>query len=205
MFRKTFGHIMACTLLIAALSGCAGLSGKGSIAPSPPEAEVKLMEANRALDAVNEQSSVFYAQLGSTMQEIREFRGRPGWNEFEQVLLEYPSLKDPDNEGEIEADIQSRLSQWGRKWKTSWEQTLQDYYHLVDKCIILEAKKLAVREKLLAVQARYLAVVIMESSSGHEKEGREVYSVVETMDKSNMELDSYQPDDLGLYDTGHGR
>ena len=49
-----------------------------------------------------------------------------------------------------------------------------------------------------------MAVVIMESSAGHEKEGREVYSVVETLDKSNAELDSYQPDDLGLYNTGHG-
>jgi hypothetical protein len=159
------------------------------------------MEANRALDAVNEQSSVFYAQLGSTLQEIKEFRGRPGWNEFEQILLEYPPLKDPDNETEIEADIQSRLSEWGRKWKTSWEKTLYDYHHLVDKCTILEAKKLAVKDKLLAVQARYLAVVIMESSAGREKEGKEVYSVVETMDKSKMELDSYQPDDLGLYGT----
>ena len=36
-------------------------------------------------------------------EEIKEFRGRPGWNEFEQILLEFPALKDPDNEVEIEA------------------------------------------------------------------------------------------------------
>ncbi len=100
--------------------------------------------------------------------------------------------------------MESRLSEWGLKWKTSWEQTLEDYLHLVDKCTILEAKKLAVREKLLAVQARYLAVVIMEASAGREKEGKEVYSVVEALDKSSAELDSYQPDDLGLYVRGTG-
>jgi hypothetical protein len=95
--------------------------------------------------------------------------------------------------------MESRLSEWGRKWNTEWEQPLEDYLRLVDKCAILEAKRLAAREKLFAVQARYVAVVIMEASAGHEKEGREAYSVVEALDKSGAELDSYQPDDLGLY------
>ena len=91
------------------------------------------MEANRALYDVKEQLSVFYAQQASALQEIKEFRGRPGWNEFEQILLEYPSLKDPDNEVEIEG-VESRLSEWSLKWKTSWKKTLEDYYNLVDKC-----------------------------------------------------------------------
>jgi hypothetical protein len=75
----------------------------------------------------------------------------------------------------------------------------------VDKFTILEAKKLAVREKLLAVQAGYLAAVIMEASAGHAKEGKEIYAVVDDLDKTGAELDSYQPDDLGLYNSGHRR
>ncbi|MGO9312258.1 MAG: hypothetical protein ACLQBD_25435 [Syntrophobacteraceae bacterium] len=204
MFRKTFGHITLCIVLIAALSGCAGLQGGGGVPPSPPEAEAKLMEANRALYDVKEQLSVFYTQQASALQEIKEFRGRPGWNEFEQILLEYPSLKDPDNEVEIEG-VEARLSEWSLKWKTSWKKTLENYYNLVDECSILEAKKAAVRQKLLAVQAKYLTAVVMEASAGRAKQGKEIYSVAESLDKSNEELNSCQPDDMGLYVTGPSR
>jgi len=204
MFRTTFGHITSCILLIAALSGCAGLPGRGSVLPRPPEAEAKLMEANRALDDVKEQLSVFHTQLASVLQEIKEFRSRPGWNEFEQILLEYPSLKDPENEAEI-AGAESLLSEWGLKWKASWEDTLEGYHYLVDKCSLLEAKKLAVRENLLAVQTRYLSAVVMEASAGREREGKEIYSIVETLDKTNEELNSCQLDDLGLHVTGTSR
>lgn len=202
MVVKRFGCFTGFILLIAAISGCAGLQGRGGVAAGPSQAEVKLMEANKALDAVNEQSSDFYAQLSSVIAEINEFRSRPSWNGFEEILLEYPSLRDPDNEEEITPEMGSRLSQWSLKWKTGWEQTLDDYLRLVDKCTILEAKKLAVSERLFAVQAKYLAVVIMESSAGHEKEGKEVYSIVEALDKSSAELDSHRPDDLGLYGSG---
>jgi hypothetical protein len=202
MVGKTFGCFTGCILLIAAITGCAGQQGRGGVAVGPSGAEVKLVEANKALDAVNEQSSTFYAQLSLVIAEISEFRSRPYWNGFEQILLEYPSLRDPDNETEITPDMESRLSEWSLKWKTGWEQTLEDFLRLVDKCTILEAKKLAVREKLFAVQAKYLGAVIMEASAGHEKEGKDIYSVVEALDKTSLELDSYQPDDLGLYNSG---
>jgi hypothetical protein len=205
MVGKTFSCFTGCILLLVAITGCAGLQDRGVVGAGPSRAEVKLMEANKALDAVNEQSSAFYDQLSSVSAEISEFRSRPYWNGFEQILLEYPSLRDPDNEAEITPEVESRLSEWSLKWKTEWEQTLEDYLRLVDKCTILEAKKLAVREKLFAVQAKYLAAVIMEASAGHEKEGKDIYSIVEALDKTNAELDSYQPDDLGLYNSGPGR
>jgi len=205
MVGKTFGCFTGCIVLIAAITGCAGLQGRGGVAPGPSPAEVKLMEENKALDAVNEQSSAFYAQLSSLSAEINEFRSRPYWNGFEQILLEYPSLRDPDNEAEISPDMEARLSEWGLKWKTAWEETLDDYLRLVDKCTIMEAKKLAAREKFFAVQAKYLAVVIMQASAGHKKEAKETYSVVEALDKPTAELDSYQPDDLGLYSSGPRR
>jgi hypothetical protein len=209
--KKVFFYFAGSVLLAAALAGCAGLPGAGGIAPAgggagiPSQAEVKLMEANRALDSVNEQASAFYGQLNSLIAEINELRSRPYWSEFEQILLEFPSLRDPDSQAEMTGEMQSRLSEWSRKWKTPWEKTLEDYLRLVDKCAILEARRLAAKERLLSVQARYVAVVLMESSAGHEKQGREVYAVVEALDKSGAELDSYQPDDLGLYAGGAGR
>jgi len=194
-----FIHFILSIVLMAAVSGCAGLPGGKTVAPGPSLTEVKLMEANRALDEANEEASAFYAQLNEVIGQIDELRSRPYWNELEQILLEYPSLKDPDDETGLTADMRSRLSDWGLRWKIGWEQTLEEYLSLVDKCAILEAKRLAAREKLLAVQAGYLAIVVMEASAGHEKEGKEIYSVVEALDKSGAELDSYQPDDLGLY------
>ncbi len=202
MISKTSGYFLASIFLIAAVSGCAGLPGRGGIAPQPPGVQAKLEEANATLDAANEQSSAFYAELASVLLEIKEFQGRPGWGEFEQVLLDNPSLRDPDNEADITPGIRSRLSAWGLKWKIPWENTLDGYYHLVDKCSILEAKRLAVREKLLAVQARYLGAVLAELSAGREKEGKEIFAVVDALDKTNAELDSYRTNDLGLYGTG---
>jgi hypothetical protein len=202
---RNIAHFAGSVLLIAAVTGCAGLQGRGNVAPGPSRIEAKLMEINKALDEANQQSSAFYVQLNSVIEEIGELRSRPYWNEFEQILLEYPLLKDPDNEVESTPEMRSRLSEWSMKWKTGWEQTLKDYHLLVDKCTILEAKRLAAREKLLAVQAGYLAVVIMESKAGREEEGREIYTAVESLDKAGAELDSYQPDDLGLYVGGTRR
>jgi len=202
MIRKISGYFLASVFLISAVSGCAGLPGRGGVAPQPAKAEAKMVEANIALDAVNEQLSAFYVQLGSVLREIREFQGRPGWNEFEQILLDYPSLRDPDSDAKITPDIVGRMADWSLKWKVPWEKTLGDYHGLVDKCTILEAKRLAVREKLLVVQAKYLAAVMIELSAGREKQGGEIFSVVDALDKTNVELDSYQTNDLGLYGTG---
>jgi len=201
MVRKAFVGFMGSFLLIAALTGCAGLPGKGTVATGPSPAEVKLIEANKALDAVNEQSSNFYAQLNSLTKEIAEFRSRPYWGEFELILLEFPSLRDPDNETEITPEIGNRLAEWSRKWKTSWEQTLEDYLRRVDKSTILEAKILAAQARLNIVKAKYIEVVVMEARAGHEKQGREILGVVEALEKTGAELDTYRPDDLGLYNS----
>ncbi len=202
MIGKTSRYLFASIFFIAAVSGCASLPRTGAIAPPPPEAEAKLKEANITLDAVKEEFGAFYAEQAPVLREIEDLQGRPGWNEFESILLGQPSLRDPDNEAKITPDIASELSRWGLKWRTPWEKTLQDYHDLVDKCTLLEAKKLAVRSKLIAVQAKYLVAVMMEVSAGREKEGREIFSVVEALDKSNAELDSHRMGDLGLYGTG---
>lgn len=202
MIRLIFRQLTAYALLSAVLAGCATAPfGRPKTEQKIPTAksETVLLEANKELDTVNEQSSAFYAQLGPVLQEIKQFTAQPGWGEFEQILLEYPPLRDPDSELELTPEIESRFSDWSRKWNGSWEERFLGYRDLVDKCIILEAKKLAVRERLLVVQAKYVAAVMLEVSAGHEKEGKEIYSVVEVLDKTSAELNSYQPNDLGLY------
>jgi hypothetical protein len=202
MISLGFRQLIACVLLSVFLAGCATFPHSRSEAGkkiSGAKTESMLLEANRELDTVNEQSSAFYAQLGPVLQEIKQFTTRPGWAEFEQILLEYPPLRDPDSEDEITPEVESRFAEWSRTWNSSWEETFVAYRDLVDKCIIMEAKKLAVRERFLVVQAKYVAAVMLEVSAGHEKEGKEIYSVVEVLDKTAAELNSYQPNDLGLY------
>ena len=187
-----------CLIVVAALAA-SFLAGCASVPKGKPEVEAKLTEAADALDYVNRQSSVFYDQLGSLIEEIKQFCGRPGWLEFEQILLEYPALRDPDSEIDITPEIEKRLSAWGGRWNASGEQTLVGYHDLLDKCIILEAKRLALRERLLAVQAKYIGATMLEYSTGSEKQAKEIYSMVELLDKTGAELNSFQTDDLGLY------
>jgi hypothetical protein len=199
MKKRTSRYFFLSLFLMASVSGCASLPGKMGVQPGPSQVEVKLMETNKALDEANQLSSDFYAELNAVVGEINEFRSRPSWEELEQILLEYPTLRDPDDETGLTKEMKSRLAEWSLRWNVGWEQTMEEYLSLVDKCAILEAKRLAARERLLAVQAGYLSLVVLEASAGHEKEGKEIYSVVEALDKSGAELDSFQPDDLGLY------
>ncbi|MEM5790114.1 MAG: hypothetical protein AAGU11_22585, partial [Syntrophobacteraceae bacterium] len=187
--------------LAGLLTGCASggrFPGTAGTPSGSRSAEVvsRLHDANSALDAATEQSSSFYSQLGKAMEEIKEFQAIPGWGEFEQILLEYPELRDPDNDIEVTAEMEARLSDWGSRWNHSWEETLVRFLGLVDKCIILEARRLAVRERLLAVQAKYLAAAMIELSAGREEQGKEIWSVVEVLDNSGAELNSYQVDDI---------
>lgn len=188
-----FRILALCALFLIILPACA------TVPRQQPAIETKLLEANSALDSVNEQSYAFYAQLGELLQRINQFRAQPGWMEFEQILLEFSSLRDPESAIEITPEIESRLEQWGRRWKTPWEEMLAGYRNLGDRCIVLEAKRLALRERFLAVEAKYLAAAVAELSAGREKQGGEIYSVVELLEKSSDELNSYQTDDLGLY------
>ncbi len=187
--------------VIAALSaGCASVvPNQKQGADITPEVQAKLVDANKALDFANERAEAFYSQLAPVQEEIKQFCSRPGWNEFEQILLEFPDLRDTDNQIEITPEMESRLADWGRRWSTSWEVALTGYHDLVDKCIILEAKRLAARERLLAVQAKYLVAVMAEISAGNEQRGKDIYAVVEILDKTGAELNSYRTDDLGLY------
>lgn len=184
-------------LLAASLTGCASTGG---LATKPvPGIESRMGEAADALDAVNRQSSVFYQEYNALTGEIKKFCALPGWTEFEAILHDYPNLKDPDGEIEITPEAESSLSTWAKRWKTSWEETLVDYHGLVDKCIILDAKRLAARERLLAVQAKYIGAVMLALSAGREAQAKEIYALVEVLDKTGAELNSFQTDDLGLY------
>lgn len=190
---------MLSLLLLVVTAGCASFPGGRPQSETKREVETVLFEANRELDAVNQKSADFYSALNPLLQQIKQFCGSPGWQEFEQILLENPPLRDPDNEIDVPPDLEARFVAWGNKWNVSWEEEFMAYHDLVDKCIILEAKKLAVRERLLVAQSKFVAATSIEAYAGHEKQGREIFAIVELLDKTAAELNSYQTNDLGLY------
>lgn len=193
--------ILVVPAIIAA--GCASLTGPGKMSQQNREqlqlAEAKLAEANAELDGVNAMSSEFYAQLGTVMDQVKSFCDRPGWLELEQVLIEFPALREQDTGIEITPEMEQRLVEWGRRWNADWEETLIGYHELVDKCTIVEARKLALRERLLSIQGKFIAAALLELYAGREAQGNEIYAVAEVLDKTGAELLSYPLDDLGLY------
>lgn len=201
MMQPVFRLLIPGLILVMFTAGCASFPGSRVKTEMLPETETLMVGANSDLDTVNQKSADFYSALNPVLQEIKEFCSSPGWGEFEQILLENPSLRDSDNQIDITPEIEARFAAWGRKWRVSWEQEFTAYHDLVDKCIILEAKKLAVRERLLVAQAKFVAATTIEGKAQHAKQSEEIYSLVQLLDKTAAELDSYQVDDLGLYNT----
>ncbi len=196
---NSFVHLAGTFLLIASLTGCAGLQPHPAVAPPTPGASAQLLEADKALAAARGQVAAFYADLDSVAARSKLLRGRPCWSGFERILLEYPTLTDPGAETDIPPVITLRLSRWSRESHTPWEPVMRDYSQLVERCAILEMKRVAARQKLISVQAAYMAVVMMDAASGRQKEAKKVFSMVNSLDKPGAELDSIRLNRLGLY------
>lgn len=201
--EKSFVRLAGAFLLIASITGCAGLQPHPAVAPPTPAARAQLLKADKALAAARRQVAAFYADLDSMAAKSKLLRGRPYWSGFERILLEYPTLTDPGKETEIPPAIRLRLSQWSRESHTPWEPVMRDYSQLVERCAILEMKRVAARQKLISVQAAYMAVVMMDAASGRQEEAKKVFSIVNSLDKPGAELNSIRLNRLGLYDAVH--
>jgi hypothetical protein len=76
---------------------------------------------------------------------------------------------------------------------------LARYQALADRCIILEARRIALGERILAAQAKYIGATLSEYHAGRYPEGKAIYGIVELLDKSKQELDAYAVNEVGLY------
>jgi hypothetical protein len=198
-FVKSFTPLIAPVLLLASIAGCASLqTGPASVGPQPgPEA--KLAIADKALQGVKLQIAQFYSELSSVRKKIDELRRTPYWGGFEAMLVKYPCLSDPGRQSEMPPEIKARLSQWSRESGMPWKGVMRRYSRLADHCAILDVKRVAAREMLTSVQARYMAVVMMEAEAGRAKKARQIFSLVNSLDEPGIELDAIKLDRIGLY------
>jgi hypothetical protein len=198
-FGKSFTHLIGLIFLLALVGGCASLpGGPASVAP-PSVFAAKLAKADKALRGVRLQIAHFYCELNSVRGKIDKLRRTPYWGGFEAMLVKYPCLSDPGKQSEMTPEIKARLSQWSRESGTPWEQVMREYSELADRCAILDMKRVAARQMLISVQARYMAVVMMETEGGHANKARQIFSLVNSLDKPGTDLDAIQLDRIGLY------
>ena len=190
MIEKTARYFFASIFLIAAVSGSPACPAKAALLRPLPGLKPNSRKQTLLSTPQRSSSAPFMPSRLLCSGKLRTCRAGPVGMSSERILSVDPSLRDPDNEAEITPGIRSRLSEWRLKWKTPWEKTLQDYHGLVDRCTILKvAKRLAVRQNLLPSKLQvYVGAVMMDVSAGREKEGKEIFSVVEALDKSNADL-----------------
>jgi len=189
----TVRALAASLLMVAVLAGCATAPVKN------PEAETVVADANTALDTLNAQIAQFYIDLQKLIEEIKYLQNQPGWAGLEQIIAGTPSIKNLENEYEKEPETMAMLEAWSRKWNDSWKPLLYEYARLADQCTILEARRLALRERLFVVQSKFIAATLKTSSSSYD-EAASLYSVVDILARSETELNSFTTNEIGLYD-----
>lgn len=198
--------IFACILLLGSLSACATVpSKKLGVEANPVNAELaeaKLIDANQHLDSLNEQIKGFYADLERMRQDIAELYQRPGWPELKEVLVATPSIQDPEVDPRAALRASPAFASLASKWDESWEMLFDRYVGLVDRCTILEARRVALLEKLLAIEAKYIGATMLELTADKYEEGKAIYAIVDTLGSSENELNSYTINAIGLYDPG---
>ncbi|MEN6483326.1 MAG: hypothetical protein ABFD98_00460 [Syntrophobacteraceae bacterium] len=176
----------------AFLSGCSTVSKRNAAV------ETNIAIANLGLDEFEVKSQVFYSEIRPLISDIKALYGRPGWMEMESVILENPVLR------EVEEKIPElpEMKEWSRRWTAPWEELYSDYVGLVDRCSIVEAKRMSLKESLLVLEAKYVQATSMElnSEGGTYKSAKAIYGVVETLEKYEMDLDSYAIGPIGLYE-----
>lgn len=173
--------------------------------PRNPQAEAKLVEANRDLDALNERINSFYGELSVLQAEIAKLTEQPRWEEMEEIIRATPSMQDPEADPRAEFEASPALAAWKGKRDEVWEALLDRYLALADRCIILEARRISILEKLLAAQAKYIGATLMEANAGRYEQGKSIYSVVEVLSTTQNELESYNLNAVGLYEPLAGK
>lgn len=179
---------LACMLLAP---GCATTGMKMS-----PQTEAVLAAGDRALDTFNQKYARFSADMDALLPKISTLRQQPEWPLVEEVarkaLAEEPpvELNQPDILAmrSVDPAVIPLI-----------EPVFEDYLALVDRCLVLEARRVALTEELLSVESSYIAATVGELSKGRYKTGKTIYSVVEALSRIETDLSSRQLDAVGLY------
>lgn len=179
--------------LLATLLGCASI-GK------PPRAASGLKAAGTKLDTTLQEVTDFYTDLEPLLEGIRGLREHPGWNDMELIVMEQ-SQDMEDGEAEPSPSVDAALEDWSAKWGESGQAFFLRYLALADRCSAMEMRRIGLGGQLAALQAVYLEAVFLELSAGREAEAQSIFETVQALGKTEDELNSFQLDALGLYDS----
>lgn len=184
-------------MLVALLvsSGCA------TVPVANREVQQRLMEANAALNGLQDRIESFYADLEALRQDLRAFYEEPGWPEMRQIILTVLSAEDPAAADEdMEAVAQAFTQEWTSVWGEPWEDRFAEYLEMVRRCTALEARRLALQAELFGVQGKFLGVSVASYSGGLYERGKASDEVVDLLSRSAEDLGSYGLDEVGLYE-----
>ncbi len=194
-----FRLLAICTLAAAlqlGLSGCATFPGKTPTAEKSTAVANILSIANLGLDDFEVRAQLFYSDIHPLTTDIKALYARPGWPEMEAIVLTNSVLREP--EGKVPE--LPEMAEWSLRWKRPWEELYSDYLALVDRCSIMEAKRMSLKETLLVLESKYVQAVSMELNSGTYGSAKTIYGVVEALEKYEVDLDSYAIGPIGLYE-----
>lgn len=184
-------------LLAFFLSACA------TIPPKNPEAEVKFRESNEAIEILKDETALFYTDTGDVLERITILYASAGWPEFEAILKEYSSPSSKEGEAQDDSKIADRLERWGKKWNSSGEDTYNEYLSLAQRCGALELRRLKLRVKVMATEAKVISAMAMELSAGRQSQAELMEKTLQTLTGFEDELNSYVINEIDLYEIVH--
>lgn len=192
-------RLMSALLVLFSLEACATLP------KTNPNAEAKLAEANAALEALSADINSYYEYLVALLQDITTLTAQPGWDDMEALIAAGEATPVGEEETRLEQERKNGFSEWCAKWGGSGEELFAQYQFLADRCSISEARRIGLIGRLVSMQAWYLEITFLELSANRQAQAEAAYSTVETLSKTQDELDSYTLDGIGLYEVATNR
>ena len=179
-----------------ALSGCATGPARNAPVQNTVAVQNLVAIANLGLDDFEVRAQLFYADIHPLVSDIKSLYSQPGWPEMEEIVLTNSVLREPEEK----VPELPEMAAWSRNWNRPWEELYSEYLGLVDRCSIMEAKRMALKEVLLVLESKYVQAAGMELNSGTYRSAKAIYGVVEALEKREVDLDSYAIGPIGLYE-----
>ncbi len=194
--RMRIPRVFAIWILLAvSLSACATLPKRNL------ETQEQLVEANAALDTLNQDMQQFFLEVEEVRQDVRLLYQHPGWTEMLRIFDVMAAAADEGATVEVDVTDVARMTEdWTSKWQEPWEALFSKYLSLLQRCSALEAKRLALQSRLLGVQAKFLRAAAMEYAGGRLAPGQSINEIVGILNRSAEDLNTYTVNALGLYD-----
>jgi hypothetical protein len=190
-------RFLMCVFVAAFLSACAG----ARVTPPAPDSRTAsvIEEAGAVLDSVTEDTRRIYAEQGTLRGDLLGLTSRPEWAEMEAIIQATPSARLLEGDYLEDMRTSKEVKAWVQKWNQSWKPIFQDYIKLADRCSIVEARRTALKSRIIEVQVKYLVAAEAAERAGNVDLAKALVKMVDILSDSVTELDSFTLNEVGLY------